>query len=280
MSEPRVTVAMPCFNDGRFIEEAIDSVREREPVALIVVDDASDDPTTTSVLERLESSGVTVLRHDRNRGAAAARNTALAAAETRFLFTLDSDDVAMEGALAKLADRLDAPDRPAAAFGDYLELGGRAELRRMPPRLDAYRIAFINEYPTSALFRTEVVRALGGWSERDRLHGYEDWDLWMALAERGHRGVHVGHDTVVWGYRQHEGRQLAEARRHHALVYDQLKALHPDLFRSLARHRRESSLGLVYQALFPVVYGRRPLLPEHSPVKRVLARTPFVRRLR
>ena len=186
----------------------------------------------------------------------------------------------MEGALAKLADRLDAPDRPAAAFGDYLELGGRAELRRMPPRLDAYRIAFINEYPTSALFRTDVVRAVGGWSERDRLHGYEDWDLWMALAERGHRGVHVGHDNVVWGYRQHEGRQLAQARRHHAIVYDQLKALHPDLFGSLARHRRESSLGLVYQALFPVVYGRRQLLAEHSPVKRVLARTPFVRRLR
>ena len=107
LSEPRVTVAMPCFNDGEFIESAVDSVREREPVAVIVVDDASDDPTTASVLERLESSGVTVLRHDRNRGAAAARNTALAAAETRFLFTLDSDDVAMEGALAKLADRLE-----------------------------------------------------------------------------------------------------------------------------------------------------------------------------
>jgi glycosyltransferase involved in cell wall biosynthesis len=280
VSEARVTVLMPCFNDGAFIHAAVDSVREREPVDIIVVDDASDEPATLTALERLDPRGVRVLRHERNRGAAAARNTGLAALETRFLFTLDSDDVAMPGALAKLADRLDAADRPAAAFGDYVEIGGHGELRHIPPVLDGFRIAYINEYPTSAMFRSDVVRALGGWKERDRLQGYEDWDLWMGLAERGYRGVHVGRGIVIWGYRQHPNRQLAEARRRHALVYDQLRALHPDLFGSLPRRRRESRMGVVYKLLFPVVYGRRPLLREHAPLKRVLAGTPLVRRLR
>ncbi len=280
MSAARVTVVMPCFNDGDFVEEAVASVRESEPVDVIVVDDASEGPATRAALERLRERGVTVLRHEENRGAAAARNTGLAAVKTPFVFTLDSDDVAMEGALALLADRLEAPDRPAVAFGDYVELGGRGELRRIPARLDAYRIAYINEYPTSALFRTDVLRELAGWRERHQLNGYEDWDIWMGLAERGHRGVHVGHDRVVWGYRQHYGRELAQARRRHAQVYDELRALHPDLFASIGRHRSESSLGQVYKALFPLVYGRRPLFREHALVKRVFARTPFVRRLR
>ena len=280
MTGARVTVLMPCYNDGPFLAEAVSSVREREPVEIIVVDDASDDPSTRAALERVERQGHSVSRHDANRGVAAARNTGLAAVTTPYLFTLDSDDIAMEGALARLADRLDAPDRPAVAFGDYIEIGGRGDLRRMPARLDPFRIAYVNEYPTSALFRTEVVREVGGWRDRSCLPGYEDWDLWMTLAERGCRGVHVGHDTVVWGYRQHEGRQLAAARRQHAVIYDELQALHPNLFGSLARHRRDSSLGLVYKALFPVVYGRRPLLKEHAPIKQVFARTPVVRRLR
>jgi glycosyltransferase involved in cell wall biosynthesis len=281
MSAARVTVLMPCYNDGAFVEEAVASVREREPVEIVLVDDASDDASTEAALERLEGRpGLTILRHDRNRGVAAARNTGLAAVATRYLFTLDSDDVAMEGALAKLADRLDAADAPAVAFGDYQEIGGQGDLRRMPARLDPFRIAYINEYPTSALFRTDVVRDVGGWRDRGRLEGYEDWDLWMTLAERGLRGVHVGRGTVVWGYRQHEGRLLAETRRQHAFVYDQLRVLHPDLYGSLARHRRDSNLGLVYKALFPAVYGRRPLFKEHAPVKQLLSRTALMRRLR
>lgn len=280
MTGARVTVLMPCYNDARFVEEAVASVREAERVEILVVDDASRDAATLAALERLEGQGVRVLRHERNRGAAAARNTGLAEVDTPFLFTLDSDDIAMEGALARLADRLEASDRPAVSFGDYLEIGGRAEIRHMPARLDAFRIAYINEYPTSAMFRTDVLKGLGGWVERDRLQGYEDWNLWMALAERGHRGVHVGRGVIVWGYRQHEGRQLAQARRRHTIVYDQLRDAHPDLFASLGRHRRESDLDGFYKLLFPVVYGRRPLFRENSKLKRRLARTPLVRRLR
>ena len=56
----------------------------------------------------------------------------------------------------------------------------------------------VNGLPVSTLVRRSDLLAAGGWQLRG---GYEDWDLWMGLAERGRRGVHVGRPTH--GYRLH-----------------------------------------------------------------------------
>ena len=62
----RVAVVVPCFNDGALIREALRSVREDEPVELVVVDDASTDPATLEVLDGLRAEGVRVIRHEVN----------------------------------------------------------------------------------------------------------------------------------------------------------------------------------------------------------------------
>jgi hypothetical protein len=42
-----------------------------------------------------------------------------------------------------------------------------------------------------ALLRTEVLRELGGYTTDQRCHGWEDYDLWCSIADRGWRGRHV-----------------------------------------------------------------------------------------
>ena len=76
---PRIAVIVPCFNDGELVAEAVSSVIEREPVELVVVDDASSDARTAEVLDRLRREGVPVVRHARNLGLPAARMTGLRA---------------------------------------------------------------------------------------------------------------------------------------------------------------------------------------------------------
>ena len=55
MMPPRISVLMPCFNHGAFIDEAIDSVRNQtfQDFEIIVVDDGSTDQATVEVLSRL-----------------------------------------------------------------------------------------------------------------------------------------------------------------------------------------------------------------------------------
>ncbi len=104
---PRISVVIPCFNDGQYLVQAIASVREDEEVSVIVVDDASSDPETLAVLRRLRDLGtLTIVQHPANVGAAQAINTGVRRTKTPYAFILGADDLAENGALAKMADVL------------------------------------------------------------------------------------------------------------------------------------------------------------------------------
>jgi glycosyltransferase involved in cell wall biosynthesis len=269
----RVGVIIPCYNDGPLLREAIDSVVEEEPVGIVVVDDCSTDPATTELLRELSDEGVHVERLDRNRGAAAARTTGLRATRAPFLFPLDADDLAVPGALRAMADLLESKPDAAACFGDYAEFGDSEIVRAVPEKLDPFRIAFTNEYPVSAMFRRNVLETVGGWNGNGYTgSGYEDWNLWMTLAERGCKCVHMGEGLVTYRRRLRGERKLTRSKRRHRELYGELRYLHPRLFEGLSQHRRESDLGPLRKWLYPMVYGSRRRFRFEPYVKRLLDR--------
>jgi peptidoglycan/xylan/chitin deacetylase (PgdA/CDA1 family) len=267
----RITVIIPCFNDGKLVTEAVESIQEREPVEIVVIDDASTDPETIRVLDALRVAGYNVIRHDHNRGLPAARTTGLRATQARYVFPLDSDDLAVPGALAGMADVLDASPEAAVCFGDYLEFGTRHRIRRVPPRLDPYRITYRNDYPVSSLFRRSVLESVGGWMGVGDRVGYEDWNLWMTLAERGAVGLHWGRGVAV-RRRLHGSRMLSDAARQHIGLYLTLRTLHPTLFAMHRRTRGRSDLGTAQRWLYPIVFGWRPPLSLRTRVEEMIVR--------
>jgi len=269
----RIAVIIPCFNDGPLVLEAVRSIVEEEPVELLVIDDDSTDAATLAVLDELQTDGVRVLRHEHNVGVAKARGTGLRATSAQFLFPLDADDLAVPGALAAMADRLETDPDAAACFGDYAEFGDSEIVRAVPDRLDPFRLAFTNEYPISALFRRAVLEEVGGWDSKGYGgSGYEDWNLWMTLAERGERCVHLGVGQLTYRRRLHGERKLAAGRRRHRELYRELRRIHPGLFGELDAHRRHTDLGPLRQRLYPVVYGRRRRFRFETRLKRMLDR--------
>lgn len=266
---PRIAVIVPCFNDGVIAHEAVASLDAQEPAELVVVDDASTDPATAQALDELRRRGVNVIRHEVNQGLSAARMTGLAATGAPFVFPLDSDDLLAPGALTPLADLLERRPDVAVAFADYEEFGTRQRIVTVPPRLDPYRIVYRNEYPVSSLFRRAALERVGGWQDVAGLVGYEDWNLWMTLAERGETGLHVGPGSVALRRRMHGTRMLGDAGRRHRELYGHLRRLHPQLFAQVRKNRRASDLPPLKRALYPVLYGSRPPLGLWS---KVLAR--------
>ena len=269
---PRVAVIVPCYDDGAIIGETLASLEEAEPLEIVVVDDASRDAATIEALARLRERGLRVERHERNQGLSAARMTGVRATSAPYVFPLDSDDLAVPGALAAMADRLDADPGAAVCFGDYLEFGDSERAVAVPARLDPYRIAFRNEYPVTSLFRRSELLAAGGWSDVGGEVGYEDWNLWMSLAERGATGIHLGPGRPTYRRRLHGSRMLTDAARRHRRLYGTLRATHPALFDELGRHRDTSDLPPLKRALYPVVYGPRPPLGLMTRVRRMARR--------
>ena len=108
-AEPFFSVIIPTHGRPAFLQEAVASVLSQSfaDSEVIVVDDGNDEPANVPADGR-----VRVLRHDVNRGAAAARNTAIRAARGRYICFLDDDDVYPPGRLATIAGELDVATGP------------------------------------------------------------------------------------------------------------------------------------------------------------------------
>ena len=262
----RLAVIVPCHDDGVLVAEAVHSIREEEPLEVVVVDDASSDEETQEALEQLEHEGVRVLRHEENRGVGNARMTGLAATSAPFVFPLDADDHAIPGVVARMADVLETNPEAAACVGDIVEFGEHDLKRLTPARLDPYRIAYTNEYPITALYRRSALVAARAWEQLGVRQGYEDWNLWMSLAERGEQIVHLG--RAAYRRRLHGRRLNQKTREAHREHYEEMRRQHPDLFKRLPQYRRSSDLSLLRRVLYPVLFGARAEVPFERTLKR------------
>jgi len=212
-STPRVSVLVSLFNYAAHIEEALASAAASSygPSEIVVVDDASRDDGLERARRWAEDhpqQPTLIVAHRLNRGLPEARNTAVDLARGTYVFILDADNALYPYGLERLARALD--DDPAAAFAygliEQFDAGGSLGLVNVGPwEPDRLRVA--NWIDAMAMVRRSALRAVGGYTTDPRLHGWEDYDLWCTLAERGEHGVYV--PEVVARYRISPGGMLA-----------------------------------------------------------------------
>ena len=188
-----ISVIIPVWNRAGTIARAIDSVlAQKLPAAdwsihVVVVDDGSTDDLS-SVLRRYDSQ-VTVIRHERNGGAAAARNTGIAAARGEYIAFLDSDDTWLPEKLVRQIDFMRAHQLVASCTSFRLVRPNRSETTPRNYATGALGLAdfawgcFVS--PGSTLIcRQDVHDAVGRYDVA--LRRLEDWD-WLLRFAREHR---------------------------------------------------------------------------------------------
>lgn len=183
---PKITVVIPCFNMGAFLEEAVDSVlaQTMQGFEIVIVDDGSTDEATVKLLGGARWPK-TVVHRTENRGPSAARNTGIQRSTGKYLCCLDADDLLEPTCLEKTSRVLDElPDVAIAGF--WYRTFGEEEEDRTPAACTLEDILGECILRPSALFRREVWLRCGGFDERFR-KGYEDWDFWIGVMERGGR---------------------------------------------------------------------------------------------
>ncbi len=181
---------MPVFNREHTLKRAIACVLGQTcaDLELLICDDASSDGSV-AVVEAVQDPRVRLLRHEVNRGPAAARNTAVAAATAEYLAFLDSDD---EWHPEKLQKQVRILDNLAGDYGMVLcgvrvrKVNEGSEILFVPRyEGDVYKRMLKNRLgvPTSSVMvRTDRVREAGGFDER--LRRCEDIELWMRVLAR------------------------------------------------------------------------------------------------
>ena len=264
---PAVSVVIPCYHQAEYLAGAVESVvaqtfRDWE---IVIVDDGSTDATAavaTDLIARHRPHRMRLVRQA-NQGLPGARNSGIAASLGRYILPLDADDMLMPQMLEKTAGLLDSDPATAIAYTDYLLFGSAAGyVTTRTWTMD--ELSFGNPLGNSSLFRREVWLAVGGYNTNMR-GGYEDWDFWIAAAERGFRARKIA--EPLFRYRIKPSSMIVDALSIDGRLRRQIARNHPGLntgtrtLQNLKRRVREGLRGRVNnstRSLSAVVQRRRP----------------------
>lgn len=189
-NNPLVTVVIPCFNHGKFIEAAIASVKQQpyQNVETIVIDDGSTDAHTIEVLQKI-SAEVKVLRQE-NSGPSVARNNAVRQSKGEYILALDSDNKIREQYISRAVEVLNGQPEVGVVYGDFQHYGSQQSIKYQL-EFDIKKQLLYNLFDMCAVFRRRVFDEAGGFDEFMSKPGLEDWDFWISVWEKGWKFVHI-----------------------------------------------------------------------------------------
>lgn len=203
----KVSVVIATYNNGHLLKRAIQSILSQtfREFELIVVDDGSGD-NTKEVVESIPDERIRYLHHQKNKGEAAARNTAIAEAKGEYIAFLDSDDEA-------LPERLDVQlrvfesneDTLGVVFSDMIRVdrsGSQRVLHApsiMPSEGDMYEKALAFKVfkvgVGTSMFRKSCFNDVGLFDES--LPYYVDLDLFIRLSKK-YRFYHINKPLIKY----------------------------------------------------------------------------------
>ena len=193
-----VSILTPTRNrSGSFLPLAIASVRAMRfsrPYEHVIVDDGSDDGSTDYLrAEAAADPRIRPVYHDTQRGVAVSRNSAARHARGAYLADLDDDDLLTVSGVEQRYRYLDDHPEYWAVHANALRIdeagryliGADVTNYACPDRVrcaDLFSHSAMIPNASTALYRRDALRALGGWDES--LSCCEDYDLWLRSVDR------------------------------------------------------------------------------------------------
>ena len=196
-SYPKISIFIPCYNSENYIVTAVESAFNQDypNIELVICDDGSTDNSFNILSQlkqdfssyRLERSCI-LLRHNKNRGIAAAWSTCLENCSGKYILQLDADDSLYPNAASHLSSFLTEDIFLSAVFGecDFIgdsQIGNSIKPLTMPTFNKEY--LFYNDMNIShpRMFRLKSWQSTEGIDKT--LSNAVDYDAMIKLAEVG-----------------------------------------------------------------------------------------------
>lgn len=237
MTAPAVSIVIPCYNGGRFLDQALQSLQQQTftDFEVIIVDDGSNDPATVAKLaslkndvgqKRLSVLDIKIVSQP-NAGLAAARNTGFQAARADFVLPLDCDDALSVDFLAETVPLLKAADADVAFIFTHMLATG-ALSATLPRHFNRFDQLFLNRLPYCLLLRKWAWEKVGGYDAAMR-DGYEDWEFNIRLTLAGFRGIEISRPLFIY-YVSADGMLMSRSARAHGLLWREIMRRHEDVY--------------------------------------------------
>jgi len=191
---PTVSVIIPTYNRAHLVGRAIRSVLNQtyQDFEIIVVDDGSTD-NTEEVVKGFNDGRIRYIRHDKNKGGAAARNTGIKVARGEYIAFLDSDDEWLARKLEKQMALFETSDsRVGVIYCRWYVVDDDAGFVKQDKDQALCRGHIWHTllegscaiFTPLAIVRRECFENCGGFDES--LPSYQDLDLWLRIAQYYH----------------------------------------------------------------------------------------------
>lgn len=182
--EIKVSVIIPCYNQGKFIEETIQSVLSStySDLEIIVVNDGSSDLFTNELL-RTKSWPKTKIYHTPNQGVSIARNFGISQSVGKYILPLDADDKIDKTYIEKAICIFEKNENALLVYCQAIFFGRRRG-RLLLPKFSMEIMLGQNVIFCSAVFKRTDYEKTNGYNSNMKA-GLEDWDFWLSLLEIG-----------------------------------------------------------------------------------------------
>lgn len=194
-----ISIIIPCYNHGRFLLEALESVETAKgefPCEVIIVNDGSTEQLTKEVLADVEKRGYRVI-HQYNQGLAAARNNAIKAAKGKYILPLDTDNKLHRNYFDAI-DVLEKNSSVDVVYGNPILFGDEKGLKEVGD-FEIEKLLHCNYIDACAVFRKEVWERVNGYDANMPAMGNEDWEFWWSVFFTGGMFLHL--DKPCFYYR-------------------------------------------------------------------------------
>jgi glycosyltransferase involved in cell wall biosynthesis len=229
---PLVSVIIPCYNSGKFLPEALESlvtIPTEIPYEIIIVDDGSTDPTTLELLSELSIDKYKVL-HQPNKGPASARNEGVRASKGEFLLFLDSDNRIKGDYVSKGVAIFEVDPTIGVVYGNPLFFGDYTEIRFVPKAFDMYSLLIENYIDMCSLVRRNVWNSVGGLDENKLIIGHEDWEFWIRIGAHGFGFYHLNDIMFEYRIRNDSLIKQASAKENYSHMLNYVHTKHGNIY--------------------------------------------------
>lgn len=223
-----VSVIVPCYNQGQFLRECLDSVlcQTYNDWECIIVNDGSTDNSLLVAEDYCKADKRFICLNQQNMGVSVARNNGIRFSHGSFILPLDADDKIASSYIEKAINCFDTNPGLKLVYCQCEKFGRKSGLYKLPD-YNYEDLLLGNMLFTSCFFRRSDFDRTDGYNPNMK-YGLEDWDFWLSLLQVGDIVYRI--DEVLFYYRS-----KSDSRGHGSVAHmDELKIQiyhnHPELY--------------------------------------------------
>ena len=232
-----ISVIVPTYNSARFLDEAVESAvgQTYKNLEVLIIDDGSTDGTEALVKKwQNKSTGIHYIKHEKNKGLPAARNTGIRYAKGKYIALLDADDTWLPRKLDVQLHKLEELGVDVLFSNWFIWQGEKKQIafdfkQERVFSKEKGLCAYIRKnygVPSTAFIKRSALEKVGLFDES--LKSSEDYDLWLRFLLKGFK-IGLLREPLAY-YRLHSTQMSTNFYRMHATrltIFKNIVRQHP-----------------------------------------------------